>query len=378
MSDAQTTGGVSLDQVVDAVRLAGYDADADSRSALIHAFDLVGGRLSWELATNLYTSYGWRHIPSFSALAQFHRFAMLMRAAANVVGLERLIPKLVNKKSGHFSKDTLSELTIAALLQPAGRVEVIAESQTKMPDITVETREHPRIVFDVEVRRAETKDADNAQHALALTLQQCLQGIEKNLWIFIDNITDQQDYYAIVEAALRIQPGQDYHPPAAPWSLVCLRGIDGAHEMPAPPFPPRWDGLELPYRPFRMAWDVSLELDPAHFTQTGYCRGLSWLPPPVSTYLNPILDKASRPQSRKGVPFVIAIDATALPGAQSWYERALPDVLSTFPDVAAVLLTFNRTSSFSQTDTQVHFNLSDSVPEGLAQALSRIPARFSY
>jgi hypothetical protein len=63
-----------------------------------------------------------------------------------------------------------------------------------------------------------------------------------------------------------------------------------------------------------------------------------WTGLPFVSYLNPVKKKTDAPQGTKGLPFLIAVDVSGLPGALKEIPRAVEGFLPFWPAVSGILL----------------------------------------
>jgi hypothetical protein len=261
----------------------------------------------------------------------------MSRSLAGVDRLQRALGAEI-VASGGPAPDTFAELSGAGLCVSLGAVAGgrIPRGNGKTADWRMVWPEDAGI--DVEVTVARRKERHVERQALAMDLTKTLFKADRDFDLVVDlvNPTIFEDREAILAVAKTITSGQDVGSPGR-WQLrakaitrnptVLFTG--GQNQRPT------W-------------WPVD---DARCSVFHGYVAGLETqhAPPqvqvffgvPYDSYVNPIMRKANFPQGTAGLPFLVAIDISNLPGAFSEMPRAVTGFLPLWKALSGILLFHN-------------------------------------
>jgi hypothetical protein len=235
----------------------------------------------------------------------------------------------------HPTSSELAELHVGALLTKLGgavRFPAPAPAKTpgvKTPDLICDCGTDGLI--DIEVTRAETKDAHKVHLTTLDTLSEAIGVIDTaNYAIFVaapleHNLLDQ------ITAVLDSAPG-DRVEVAGKWCVVVGHPNDADRFVGGPDFEamaPRW-------------WTAGPSFDAVTRRIGGEIAPVTHLctKVPPASYLNPIRGKADRPQRTGDHPFVIAMDTSELLGAPAGLPAELEPNLPDWEHVSAILLQY--------------------------------------
>lgn len=225
----------------------------------------------------------------------------------------------------------VSEVHAGALLSNWGAtVTFVPRRHTPTPDIEASWRDG--ITVDVEVARGQIRQLHMAVQegvsAFTGALQPC--DVTWNVTAFMADASNSKDLAAMFDAAITLQPNQsaeDY----GRWYVCAVplgqrEDVVGANttELFGPTW---WPKNEPDYL------SSSTLIGTAGNTVVQLCSLI-----PLTSYMNPVLRKASSGQGRSGNPYLIALDVSELPRA---HERIVDDLHGYFEiwnHVSAVLL----------------------------------------
>lgn len=267
-------------------------------------------------------------------------FALWMtRSLGSVDALQRALGAEV-LASGGPTPETFAELSGAGLCVALGAI-----AGRRIPRGNSRTADW-RIVWpvnadlDVEVTVAKKKEKHLKRQALATNLANALFQADRDFDLVIDlaDPTAPEDRDAIQATAKTITSGQTEGVPGR-WevraqevtrepTVLFIGGQD--------PRPPWWSADQA--RCFVFQGQVAGPDTHRAPPQVRVCFGV-----PYDSYVNPIMRKADSPQGTAGLPFLVAVDISDLPGAFREIPRAVAALLPFWKAVSGILLFHDMT-----------------------------------
>lgn len=226
-----------------------------------------------------------------------------------------------------LSPSDMSEIHVCALLSHWGmNPNFVETTKAKTPDI--ECNSSNGLVLDIEVVRADRRhDHKKVQDSLTSFTGALQPGdIDSNLACFMADASNNQELNAVFDAALRLAPGNSTGVEGR-WMVVAVpleRGDEFISQVEL--FAPEW----WPKESACFIANSVLLGSPVTIT----IRSLV----PLVKYLGPIVRKANQPQSRRGHPFLIAMDSMELPRAHDRIPPELDEYFSLWDHVSGVLI----------------------------------------
>jgi len=224
-----------------------------------------------------------------------------------------------------------SEILAGALFSNwNGGVSFLRERDRPTSDIEVRWGDGP--ILSVEVTRADTQRTNKAVEVAIGHFAGAIQAGDFNwhLICFFADASNSDDMNAVFEAAMNMKAGESTQVDGR-WAIRAVpmnRGADVVGGNTVELFAPVWWPAHQP-----VYFSTSSQQSPADCPVV-YIRSLY----PETSYKNAVMRKADSGQRRKDSPYLIALDASQLPGA---HDRIKDDLDGYFPNwnhVSAVMV----------------------------------------
>lgn len=242
-----------------------------------------------------------------------------------------------------------SELLVAALLAHYGAtVSFVSRKEYKTSDLRVSWDMHTEI--DVEVTRAESKALHNSVRTGIKNFVQALSpgDVDWHVDCFVADASNPEILSAVFDAAVNLKPGQEanqegiWYVRAIPLSEYDAIIGGRSSELLVPQW---WPDHEPTF--FSSSTLLNSKGNPVVAI-----RSLA----PETSYLNPIRRKAEYGQHTSGKPFLIALDASELPGANKRLQIEIEKNFDLWDHVSGVLI-FNPWFYLSSKTKAYNFRL---------------------
>lgn len=236
------------------------------------------------------------------------------------------------KIAGRPNTDDMAELHAAALLQGwVDELKHIHRTNTeRTPDLIARIGEDH---IDIEVTKAAQKEEQRVRQEAGHRLQEKLSALASPCHLtvyFLDMLTDDE-VDAVVEAASKLSSGNIVEVPER-WYIYAGPQIVGDKTIELSSIEPSWWPKQYA-TPACFGGTFMSGVEEGARSSVQIQWGLS-----DKAYRNPIERKASRSQHSGKYPFVIALDATQMPGALGWYGHNLAEDLPLWDHVSGVLV----------------------------------------
>lgn len=268
-------------------------------------------------------------------IVQFGFYLTFLSSVDSVDPLRRQIASAILKNETP-NPSHLAEINGAALCVALGAtsIEHVKRSSTKTPDFRVSWSNDVKI--DLEVTCAQEKPAHIERKKIASSLAKQIHDKERSHDIILHFVEppEENEVIAIMEASRQIGPGIDIEQPGR-WRMRAEKPkreaytiVTGGEQDESPDWWPRQAVKNFVFYGF-LAGPNATEPPP----QTRAIFGV-----PFDAYINPVQNKADRPQRRVDKPFLIAIDIHNLPGAFRKFRSDLPEYFSIWKQLSGVLV----------------------------------------
>jgi len=254
--------------------------------------------------------------------------------------LLELIGESLNKNES-IDSDKLSELGAAALIRPwSEKITLIPRSnEIRTPDICAFI---DGVGVEVEVTSAARKDEQIRRSEFTSALQNKIVNLSLGGHVsvyFIDSLSAQEEQ-ALLTAASKLKIGNSAQVENRWYLHLGMPNANGVFSISSNP--PTW-WPEQCATPASMRSSVVMN---GGQPTTNASAEIRWT---LSTksYINPLSKKAERIQGTSMAPFLIALDATSLPGALKWYRDNLDGYWKIWSQVSGVLLFQRATLGFN-------------------------------
>lgn len=249
-----------------------------------------------------------------------------------------------------------SEIQAGALMSHFGaRIEFVPPKKSKRtPDVRCGW--HNQIVLDVEVTAADAREThENVRAGLdALIGVIRARDQEWHILAFCADASDEQTLNDVIDVVIDLRPGESKEK-SGRWYVRAYppdqRGRVIEHTSEAPDWWPRDDAM-------------TVAVGTIIGTQFAPTVKFASLLPKVS-YINPIANKAERPQCDPSHPYLIAVDVKELPRAHTRAVAEIQNRLTMWDHVSGVLLFDYRPwigAETKQWDVSLHVNPSATNP----------------
>jgi hypothetical protein len=236
-------------------------------------------------------------------------------------------------KTDSFSKSNFAELGAAALIRPwcDEVVYILKDSSQRTPDLKATLGEN---ILEIEVTTADEKNEQVSRRDAVAELAGKMVNLSVNghLSVYILDSLKKDEDIEILRAASTLTLACDTAEVPDRWYIQLGEPRpNGTFEIAGKP-PPWWSTQYA--TPASLRTSCSIEGTKIVTTSSVEVRwGLS-----TKSYINPLSKKVDRPQSSGKHPFLIAMDATSLPGALKWYEDYLPNYWNLWKHVSGIVI----------------------------------------
>lgn len=229
----------------------------------------------------------------------------------------------------------VAEINGAALCVALSAVglEYVKRSTKRTPDFRVCWPSQTEI--DLEVTCAEEKPAHIERRRIASNIAERIHDRDRSYDVvlhYIDPPTED-DSAAIVKAASEVTPGNVIEE-AGKWAVRAEKPQRDAHTIyiaGEPTNSPDW----WPRQPIKCSTFFQFLAGPGATVPPPRSRVIYAVP--LDAYVNPVQNKADRPQTSGNRPFLIAIDIEGIPGAYHKFRQYLPEYFPFWKRVSGVL-----------------------------------------
>jgi hypothetical protein len=229
-----------------------------------------------------------------------------------------------------------AEVSAAALVRALGARELLRvyEQSNLTPDFRVWWGSD---LVEMEVTRADRKESLIRRTHAQSRINEEIRSLGPH-WDIVVHMIDtlcENDYQQVLRSARELRPGEIREDPGR-WRVraetPCRAGnyVEGGLSNAAPDWWPREDAARLFSVGSRFGGQAQDQVQPQVRIQYST---------PVHAYMNSATRKAEHFQGSGDVPFLIAVDVMALPGAFEFFARELPEYFAAWPRVSGVLLT---------------------------------------